>query len=181
MYPNYYTTTEKPITVKLTNQTGKNPKTENITNRKQEDYYPDFPLCKYEEYTDWCSDKLVFDLIYDIEGYLFLYKEIGFWMYTQKEGIKSRKFNHYDYWGNHWVGLISIIKIENNFVSFYKTYAQINSCNKNEEKLDFKKINITNSIDGIYYNYTSDILYLFSKETPKLILKLSMHQKMLKL
>jgi hypothetical protein len=68
----------------------------------------------------------------DIEGYLFLYKEIDFWIYTDYEGIKSRKFNHFDYWNNDLVGLISTIKIENNLISFYKTYAQINSYNKGE-------------------------------------------------
>ncbi len=167
MYSNNLpSTTEKTLNITETsviNNTSEKPNTD----RKHEDYYPDFTLCKYKEKTDWCYDKLVFNLIYDIEGYLFLYKEIDFWMYTDIEGIKSRKFNHFDYWNNDWIGLIQIIKSNNNFISFYKTYAQINSCNKNKEKLDYKKINITNSIDGIYYNHTSNILYLFSKETPK--------------
>jgi hypothetical protein len=88
-------------------------------------------------------------------------------MYTDEEGIKSRKFNQFGYWKNNWVGFISILKAGNNFISFYKTYAQINSCNKDEERLDYKKIDITNSINGIYYNHTLDILYLSSKEIPK--------------
>jgi len=129
--------------------------------------YPDFSLCKNNDEIDWCNDNLIFNLVYDIDGYLFLYKSIDFWIYTDRTGIKRRIFNHFNFWGVKSVGLISIVKIEKDFVLFHETFSQILSCNKGEEKLDYKKINITYSINGIYYNHTSDILYLFSKETPK--------------
>ncbi len=36
-----------------------------------------------------------------------------------------------------------------------------------KENWDYSKVNITNRIRGLFYNHTSDTLYLFSKETPK--------------
>jgi hypothetical protein len=133
-----------------------------------EDFYPDFSLCKQNDEVDWCNDDLIFNLIYDIEGYLFLYKSIDFWMYTDSSGIKTRKFNHYNYWNNiELPGLISIIQIDKDFVLFYETFAQILSCDKGEMNLNYSRVNITNRVHGLFYNHTSDTLYLFSKETPK--------------
>jgi hypothetical protein len=57
-------------------------------------------------------------------------------MYTDSTGIKSRKFNHFDYWNNDPIGLISIIENEKEFVLFYETHAQISSCNRGEMNLD---------------------------------------------
>jgi hypothetical protein len=70
------------------------------------------------------------------------------------------------------VGLISIIKIDEDFVLFYETFSQILSCEKEELKIDYSKINITNKINGVFYNHSSDTLYLFSKDTPKTYYKL---------
>jgi hypothetical protein len=58
-------------------------------------YRGQFTLCKQKD-IDWCNDDLNFNLIYNIEGYLFLYKSIDFWIYSDKTGIKSRRFNHFD-------------------------------------------------------------------------------------
>jgi hypothetical protein len=157
MYSNYHTTTEKI--------------TQPTVPAETEDFYPDFTLCKQKD-INWCNDNLNFNLIYDIEGYLFLYKSIDFWMYTDKIGIKSRRFNHFDYWNNNWVGLISIIKIEKDFVLFYETYAQIASCDKGELNLNYSRVNVTNKINGVFYNHSTDTLYLFSKETPRSYFKI---------
>jgi hypothetical protein len=183
MYSKYYTHTPRKTTETITSTstttllTTENTtptvtqtiSTRNYTStpKTETEDYPDFSLCKNNDEIDWCNDNLIFNLIYDIDGYLFLYKSIDFWIYTDRSGIKKRIFNHLNFWRVNSVGLISIIKIEKDFVLFYETFSQILSCNKGEEKLDYKKINITNSINGVYYNYTSDILYLFSKETPK--------------
>jgi hypothetical protein len=183
MYSKYYTHTPRKTTetitltsttTLLTTENTTPTVTQTISTRNhtstpktETEDYPDFSLCKSSHEIEWCNDNLIFNLIYDIDGYLFLYKTIDFWIYTDRTGIKRRKFNHLDFWSVNSVGLISIIKIEKDFVLFYETFSRILSCNKGEEKLDYKKINITNSINGVYNNYTSDILYLFSKETPK--------------
>ena len=39
-------------------------------------------------------------------------------------------------------------------------------------KIDYFKVNISNRINAVFYNQTSDTLYLFSKETPKTYYKL---------
>jgi hypothetical protein len=61
-YPNYYTSTiEEPTTLKHTieQNNSKNETifteepTTDITNREQEDYYPNFSLFEYKEYTEW--------------------------------------------------------------------------------------------------------------------------------
>ena len=94
-------------------------------------------------------------------------------MYTDLNGIKSKRFNHFNYWNNIKVeGLISIIEIEKNFLLFYETSAEILNCNREEMNLDYSKINITNRVHGVFYNHTSDTLYLFSKETPKTYYKI---------
>jgi hypothetical protein len=155
MYSNYYTTTTTQSTVPTT-----------TSNTKTEEFYPEFTLCKRKD-IDWCNDNLNFNLIYDIEGYLFLYKSIDFWIYSDNTGIKSRRFNHFDYWSSNFSGLISIIKIENDFVLFYETYAQILNCDIGELNLNYSRINITNKINGVFYNQSTDTLYLFSKETPR--------------
>jgi predicted Zn-dependent protease len=177
MYSNFYTTT----TVKTQSTTGKTIKPmEKITeptvptttsNIKAEDFYPEFTLCK-QKVIDWCNDDLNFNLIYDIEGYLFLYKSSDFWIFSDKTGIKSRKFHHFVYWTSNFVDLISIIKIENDFVLFYETHTQILSCDRAELNLNYSRFNIPNRINGVFYNYSTDILYLFSKETPKTYYKL---------
>jgi predicted Zn-dependent protease len=160
MYSNYHTTTEK-----ITQPTVP------TTTSDTEDFYPDFTLCKQKD-INWCNDNLNFNLIYDIEGYLFLYKSIDFWIYSDKAGIKSRRFNHFDYWTSNFAGLISIIKIENDFVLFYETHAQILSCDRGELNLNYSRVNITNRINGVFYNESTDSLYLFSKETPRSYFKI---------
>ena len=125
------------------------------------------PMCKNNKLIDWCNDELKFDLIYDIDGYMFLYKKTDFWMYTDKEGIRSRKFNHFDYWNFNVFELISVMKINKEFVIFFKNKIEIYNCNKTVNIFDYKTGGIDNTIDGVFYNHTADILYLFSKETPK--------------
>ncbi len=39
-------------------------------------------------------------------------------------------------------------------------------------KIDYSRINITSRINAVFYNQTSDTLYLFSKKTPKTYYKL---------
>jgi hypothetical protein len=134
--------------------------------------YPDFSLCKNNNEIDWCNDNLIFNLVYDIDGYLFLYKSIDFWIYTDRTGIKRRIFNHFNFWRVNWVGLISIVKIEKDFVLFYETFSQILSCDRAELNLNYSRLNITNRINGVFYNYSTDTLYLFSKETPRSYYKL---------
>jgi len=68
--------------------------------------------------------------------------------------------------------LISIIEIEWEIVLFYETHAQISSCKRGEMNLDYSKIIITNKFHGVFYNYTSDTLHLFSREAPKIYYKL---------
>jgi hypothetical protein len=156
------TTERKTPTVTETKSTrsySSTPKTET------EDFYPEFTLCN-QKGIDWCNGDLIFNLIFDIHEYLFLYKSFDFWIYTDRTGIKRRKFNHLDFWRVN-VGSISIIKIEKDFVLFYETFSQILSCDKRELNWDYSKVNITNRIRGLFYNHTSDTLYLFSKETPK--------------
>jgi hypothetical protein len=50
------------------------------SNTENEDIYPHFSLCRRKD-INWFNANLHFDLIYDIEGYLFLYKSIDFWIY----------------------------------------------------------------------------------------------------
>jgi hypothetical protein len=69
-------------------------------------------------------------------------------------------------------GLISIIQIDKDFVLFYETFAQILSCDKGEMNLNYSRVNITNRVHGLFYNHTSDTLYLFSRETPKTYYKI---------
>ena len=189
MYSNHFvspttTTTVLPTTVKTEKTTvfTETTKTTTVptstftsttqTSPKSEDFYPDFSLCKMKDEIDWCNDNLIFNIIYDIEGYLFLYKNIDFWMFTENDGIKSRKFNHYDYWSNiEYPGLVTIIKIKKDIVLFYETYAKVLNCQKGENNLNYSSVNITNRINGVYYNYSKDILYLFSKETPRTYFK----------
>jgi hypothetical protein len=153
MYSNYHTTTTvKTLKTSTESTTGKItestfPTTTPIT--ETEDFYPVFTLCKQKDIY-WSNDNLNFNLIYDIEGYLFLYKSIDFWIYSDKTGIKCRRFNHLNYWGHDFVGLISIIKIENDFVLFYETHAQILSCDRGELNLNYSRINITSRINGVF-------------------------------
>jgi predicted Zn-dependent protease len=173
MYSKYYSHTPRQTTepISTTFSTTLLTTENTIPNTETEDY-PDFTLCKSSHEIEWCNDKLIFNLIYDIDEYLFLYKGIDFWIYTDRTGIKRRKFNHPDFWRVNSVGLISIIKIDEDFVLFYETFSQILSCEKEELKIDYSKINITNKINGVFYNHSSDTLYLFSKDTPKTYYKL---------
>jgi hypothetical protein len=94
-------------------------------------------------------------------------------MYTDQTGIKSRKFNHYDYWNSvNLSGLISIIQEEKKFVLFYETFVHLLNCERGELNLDYSKINITKKVHGVFYNHSSDTLYLFSRETPRTYYKL---------
>ncbi len=50
---------------------------------------------------------------------------------------------------------------------FFENYAQILNCDRGELNLNYSRINITNKINGVFYNQSTDTLYLFSKETPR--------------
>jgi predicted Zn-dependent protease len=139
----------------------------------QSEEYPDYS-CKIiiNEDRKWCEDDLIFNPIFEIDGYIFLYKNNNFWIYN--EYIKPKKFDHLEYWKENRENLISILKIDSDFIFFYKNYALIkkDTCDDEKTYVNYSLFDINDSIDGIYYNSTTDIVYLFSKYTSKTYFKI---------
>ena len=128
--------------------------------------YPKFNPCT-EKIVDWCSEDINFDKAFNIDKYLFLYKQNDFWIYTDENGILPKRFSHNDYWNIPNDDLVSIIKLNKVLHSFYDLFVNPIQCNVQSLTWLYKKGNVSEQIDVVFYNETKNTLYLFSNQLPR--------------